>query len=135
MTTVLALEPTGGGADKPGTTANKGLILVVASSCISSRVLSGLLITSSPTGREEASKRTTCGGSAPGGKNLRDLLTWEATSAEASAISVLSKNESLRMVRPWMFLLDIFLIPFTYRNWSWSLVAKKPSICCGVIPP
>jgi hypothetical protein len=34
-----------------------------------------------------------------------------------------------------MFFVVILLIPFTYRNWSCKRVEKKPSICCGDIPP
>src|SRR5579872_6879349 len=85
-----ALEPKGGGAESPGTVANNGLTRVIARSKISfsDRVL--LLNTSSPTGSELASKRTTCGGSAPGGKKAIVRFTCKATWADASAMSVLS---------------------------------------------
>src|ERR1700754_315609 len=73
-----ALDPNGGGADKPGTVANSGRIRVMARSKISFSDLVGLLNTSSPTGREEASKRITCGGSAPGGKKAIVRLTCKA---------------------------------------------------------
>src|SRR5258708_5763233 len=88
INTDRALEPKGGGADSPGTVANKGRTRVRARSKISfnGRVL--LLNTNSPTGREEASKRTTWGGRAPGGKKPAVRFTCKATCAEASAISV-----------------------------------------------
>src|ERR1700760_4491363 len=83
-------EPNGGGADKPGIVANIGRMRVAAKSYTSFRGLVGLANTSSPTGSDEASKRITCGGRAPGGKKLITRLTCRATCAEASAISVLS---------------------------------------------
>src|ERR1700744_4181532 len=88
ISTDRALDPKGGGAVKPGTWANKGLIRVMARSKISFRLVLLLLKTSSPTGREEASKRITCGGKAPGGKKDWLLATCRATCAEASPISV-----------------------------------------------
>src|SRR5579863_955324 len=90
ISTDRALEPNGGGAESPGTVANRGRIRVMARSNISFRDLVLLLKTSSPTGKEEASKRTTCGGRAPGGKKAIVRLTWRATCADASAISVFS---------------------------------------------
>jgi hypothetical protein len=39
------------------------------------------------------------------------------------------------MVKPCILLLLIFLTPSTYRNWFCKPVAKKPSICCGDMPP
>src|SRR5580704_4246002 len=74
-----ALSPKGGGAVRPCTWANKGLIRVIARSKISFSVVFLLVKTSSPTGREEASNRITCGGKAPGGKNAWLLATWSAT--------------------------------------------------------
>src|SRR5664279_3726336 len=88
ITTVLALEPNGGAEDIPGTVANKGRTRVSAKSKISLSELVLLLNTNSPTGKEEASKRITCGGRAPGGKNAIVRFTCRATCADASAISV-----------------------------------------------
>src|SRR6185437_4461835 len=90
MSTDLALEPKGGGAESPGTVANIGRTRVRARSKISLSGLVLLLNTNSPTGRDEASKRTTCGGRAPGGKKAMVRFTCKATCAEASAISVFS---------------------------------------------
>src|SRR5476651_612557 len=69
-TIVRAFEPNGGGADRPGMVENIGRIRVAAKSYISFRSSVLLSKTSSPTGSDEASYRTTCGGSAPGGKKL-----------------------------------------------------------------
>ena len=88
ITTVLALEPKAGAADKPGTVANNGRTRVSAKSNISSRDFVGLLNTNSPTGNEEASKRITVGGKEPGGKNANILFDCNATCAVASAMSV-----------------------------------------------
>src|SRR5579859_7300622 len=90
ISTDRALEPNGGGACNPGTVANKGRTLVIARSNISFNDLVLLLNTNSPTGNELASKRTTCGGNAPGGKNAIVLFTCKATCADASAMSVFS---------------------------------------------
>src|SRR6185312_4827060 len=122
-------------ADNPGIVANKGRMRVDARSLISSSLRPALLNTREPTGSDDASKRMTCGGKAPGGKKDIDLLSCTATCAEASAIFVLSKKVSFRILMPWIFLLVTFFMPFTYKNWSASLVEKKPSICCGVMPP
>src|ERR1700722_1485650 len=88
MRTDRALDPNGGGAVRPGTLANKGLIRVIATSKMSFRLTVLLLNTSSPTGREDASKRITCGGKAPGGKNAWLRETCKATCADASPMSV-----------------------------------------------
>src|SRR3569833_2019795 len=101
----LELEPKGGGADKPGTVANNGLIMWAARSYISFRLRPLAESTSSPTGREDTSKRISCGGNAPGGNNFMARLTCRATSAEASAIFVLSYKLSLISVNPCIFLL------------------------------
>src|SRR6185312_10738992 len=38
-------------------------------------------------------------------------------------------------VKPVIFLLVIVFTPLIYRNWSCIRVEKKPSICCGDMPP
>src|SRR3569832_675295 len=55
-TTVLMLEQIGAGADRPGTVANSGLILVAARSLISSSLRTTQQNTNKPTKNEEASK-------------------------------------------------------------------------------
>ena len=115
-TTVLTLEPIGGGAERPGIVENNGLMRVAARSLISSSLRPGLLNTSSPTGSDEASNLITCGGNAPGGKKVMARFSCSATWAVASAISVLSKKVSFSKLMPCMFLLEMPFIPFTYRN-------------------
>src|SRR5580704_4417121 len=103
---VRILAPIGGGAESPGTVENNGRMRVEARSLISSSFRLALLNTNVPTGRDEASNLTTCGGSAPGGKNVIARLSCKATCADASAISVLSKKVSFKILIPCMFLLD-----------------------------
>src|SRR5664279_4633806 len=90
ITTDLEFAPKGGGADNPLTEENIGLTLVATRSYISLSDFDLLLKTNCPTGSEDASKRITCGGNAPGGKNFDARFTCKATCAEASAMSVLS---------------------------------------------
>jgi len=68
-------DPKGGALDMPGMVANNGLTLVRARSKISFRDRVLLLKTSSPTGRDDASKRMTWGGSEPGGKKAMVRFT------------------------------------------------------------
>src|ERR1700722_3321815 len=88
ISTDRALDPKGGGAVSPGTLANNGRMRVMAISKMSFRLTVLLLNTSSPTGSEEASKRITCGGKAPGGKKAWLRETCKATCADASPMSV-----------------------------------------------
>src|ERR1700722_17198380 len=53
MRTDRALDPNGGGAVRPGTLANKGLIRVMATSKMSLRLTVLLLNTNSPTGSDD----------------------------------------------------------------------------------
>ncbi|MNL35854.1 hypothetical protein D3C87_1579070 [compost metagenome] len=85
---VRLFPPNGAGAVIPGIVTNMGRILVNTNVCISVIERCGLSKTNCPTGKELPSKRTTIGGTAPGGKNPIALLTCVDTSPAACAISV-----------------------------------------------
>ena len=74
-TMLRALPPKGGGAETPGSVANRGRTKFKAASCISPTVRVPLEKTRFPTGTLPASKRMMNGGTVPGGMNARARLT------------------------------------------------------------
>ena len=73
-TMVRWLPPNGGGAETPGSVANKGLTRLMAMSCISAGSRVALEKTNCPMAIEPVSKRVINGGTAPGGMNDRERL-------------------------------------------------------------
>ena len=88
ITTVRTLPPKGAGATRPGMDEKDERTYTLAKSSNSLLVLVGLLNTSCPTGRVDASNRSMKGGCEPGGKMACALLLKAETSAAAWAILV-----------------------------------------------
>src|SRR5207249_8856896 len=75
MTMLRALPPNGGGAETPGSVANRGRTRFKAASCISPTERVSLEKTRLPTGTLPASNRMMNGGTVPGGIKARERFT------------------------------------------------------------